>query len=618
MSLLVKHIAHELHAGNVNRVKDILNSGSHGIRQAWVNKIRAVIHNLPLNEELSQSQKNTLKNLSERIYTFPVSKTSSGSCLETNLDIIGKVFSYLSIREVSKACVTNRSFYEQATFNYLESFRQILETGKVSINELNVIKKVLKLKSIQPLLSFFPNENLGVRSLYMLNGSGLDRLDVIALAKAFPNVTSAYLALSNENLHVFIDMSPQLQDITFYGGDDSILEIIAERCPSLQRLRIEYFWGGDKFSTGSFTLFAQNVPNLRTFEMAIPECPFVDNWMLALSVHCTDLRSINLSRSSITSEGLSALASGCRYLEIVDLSDCTDLRSEALIDFVNHCTRISQLNLSGCEWIDDEAIAAIAEHCPYLRFLNLSGTFHCTDASLQALSQSAMPLRKIDLCGSTEVTDEGITGLARSKTALESISLINCAKLTDNSVIALAENCPRITHINLNKCPLITSKGLAALQSCHDLQFFSNDFCDKMVDGTALWAIASGCPRLKEASITNGCRAMHTTGALAVGCPEFEKEFEGRFFSEAAHRRKELAYPAKSPLAKLYQLVLKRASAHEIGKFLEGKPGLKEFHIKSEEWPPIRLYIEIVKKLNKELKPINIPEYADEVKTNVN
>ncbi|XP_053574999.1 protein AMN1 homolog [Bombina bombina] len=171
----------------------------------------------------------------------------------------------------------------------------------------------------------------------------------------------------------------------------------------------------------------------------------VSDTALQLISHCKQLKTINLNsfkgeqRTSITSEGIKAVAHSCAHLLEVSLKRCSNL--------------------------SDVGILALALHCPLLRILNLSGCSSITDASLQALGQNSSLLHSVDF-SATRVTDQGVIALVggRCSQALKEIHMDRCVHLTDTSVDAVLTHCPHIYILLFHGCPLITDRSREALE----------------------------------------------------------------------------------------------------------------------------------------------------------
>ncbi|KAG9467417.1 hypothetical protein GDO78_014987 [Eleutherodactylus coqui] len=124
-------------------------------------------------------------------------------------------------------------------------------------------------------------------------------------------------------------------------------------------------------------------------KLDLRDCDVSDNALKLISC-CRQLKKINLNsskgeeRTSVTSEGITAVAQSCPHLHEITLKKCCNLT--------------------------DAGVLALSLNCPLLQIINLSGCSRVGDASLQALGQNCPLLHSVDL-SATKVTDDGVIAL---------------------------------------------------------------------------------------------------------------------------------------------------------------------------------------------------------------
>ncbi|XP_072001376.1 protein AMN1 homolog isoform X1 [Engystomops pustulosus] len=174
------------------------------------------------------------------------------------------------------------------------------------------------------------------------------------------------------------------------------------------------------------------------------DCNVSDDALRLIS-RCRQLQKINLNsgrgleRTSVTSEGITAVAESCPYLREVTLKKCYNLT--------------------------DDGILALSLNCPLLQIVNLSGCFRVGDPSLQALGQNCPLLHSVDL-SATKVTDDGIIALVSGKCSenLKEIHLVRCMHMTDDAVEAILTCCPNLYILLFHGCPQITDRSTNAIE----------------------------------------------------------------------------------------------------------------------------------------------------------
>lgn len=142
------------------------------------------------------------------------------------------------------------------------------------------------------------------------------------------------------------------------------------------------------------------------------------------------LRSLDLSRTSITPESLRALVlvPGL-HLEELSLSGCKKLTDYSIEQLCRHQRGLHTLDLSGCMELTSRSVLAVAAELKQLRSLSLSRVWRMTEKGLADLT--ALPaLSSLDLAECVNVSGaELVKGLSspQHRAQLEKLSLRSCA-----------------------------------------------------------------------------------------------------------------------------------------------------------------------------------------------
>jgi hypothetical protein len=101
----------------------------------------------------------------------------------------------------------------------------------------------------------------------------------------------------------------------------------------------------------------------------------------------------------------------------------------------------------GCTSVTDEGITALATHCPTLSYLILSGCRAVTNAALEAIAHNkcAAAMKFISVSYCREVTDAGCEALRGSCVMLKTLDLSSCTGVTGGMVASLRGREPAIT-----------------------------------------------------------------------------------------------------------------------------------------------------------------------------
>lgn len=90
--------------------------------------------------------------------------------------------------------------------------------------------------------------------------------------------------------------------------------------------------------------------------------------------------------TSVTDEGLKAIARSCTDLEILNLSGCNKISGYGIAYIARSCNKLKELNIKKCTKIDDSAILEIAWSSQSLEYFNVS---YCTKISNRSIAAIA-------------------------------------------------------------------------------------------------------------------------------------------------------------------------------------------------------------------------------------
>ncbi|XP_028913691.1 protein AMN1 homolog isoform X2 [Ornithorhynchus anatinus] len=154
------------------------------------------------------------------------------------------------------------------------------------------------------------------------------------------------------------------------------------------------------------------------------------------AVESLDLRSCDISDAALMHLG------NCRKLKKLHLNSAkenrTSITSEGIKAVASSCVYLLETSLKRCSNLTDEGVSALAIHCRFLRILDLGGCPGITDRSLRALGDNCPQLRSVDF------------------SATQEIHMGHCVNLTDEAVEAVLTCCPQIHILLFHGCPLIT------------------------------------------------------------------------------------------------------------------------------------------------------------------
>ncbi|ORC91886.1 leucine-rich repeat protein 1 (LRRP1) [Trypanosoma theileri] len=207
------------------------------------------------------------------------------------------------------------------------------------------------------------------------------------------------------------------------------------------------------------------------------------------------LRSVDVSRSSITDDGLEGLSESPSLLNII-LEDCNSLTDVSILSSI---ITLEEIKLRGCIRVTTLGALGLL---PMLRILDGSKT-SVTDDGLEGLSRSRS-LVKIILEECDSLTNVSILS---SIVTLEEIKLRGCIRVTTLGSLGLL---PMLVILDASKTA-VTDTGIRGLGASHSLSKIFLEDCGNLTSVLTLSSIYS----LEEMYI-QGCLRMTSIGILGT------------------------------------------------------------------------------------------------------
>ncbi|KAI8373510.1 hypothetical protein EDC96DRAFT_605741 [Choanephora cucurbitarum] len=234
--------------------------------------------------------------------------------------------------------------------------------------------------------------------------------------------------------------------------------------------------------------------NLTVNPVKDEECLGVtDMSIVQLATNCRDLRRIRLSNwKLLTDDSVVALAVHCPNLLEIDVVNC-NISNLSLWNIFKRCRELRELKINNCQFLNDHGFtqsALLTQHNYYdqLRILDLTNVVSITDRTVDCITQAAPKIRNFILNKCGHITDKSIDYLARLGRYLHYIHLGSCKNITDQGIIHLAAKCPRIRYIDLASCHRLGDDSVAALAGLPKLKRIGLVKCHR-VTNRAIFAL---------------------------------------------------------------------------------------------------------------------------------
>ncbi|KAF9206938.1 Transcription factor COE1 [Haplosporangium sp. Z 27] len=188
-----------------------------------------------------------------------------------------------------------------------------------------------------------------------------------------------------------------------------------------------------------------------------------EDWLLVLLSNAPKLHTLNLSGKKtsspfVQSQTFRKLTNASMVhlgLEILDLSDCTDVREPTLKSLATFFPNLVSLNLSRTSGVTDTAVALIVDRCQYLETINLSYCRMLTDLGLFSVAKFCRRnLRVLHLTGNLKMSNASLLAVAKHCPQIEKLYLGECTQITDSAVEWIARSCSStsLKELELHRC----------------------------------------------------------------------------------------------------------------------------------------------------------------------
>ncbi|XP_067906060.1 F-box/LRR-repeat protein 20 [Heterodontus francisci] len=287
----------------------------------------------------------------------------------------------------------------------------------------------------------------------------------------------------------------------------------------------------------------------------------LNNILCFINRQVTTLKSLNFSRTSITSEAIQLVVHVAGlHLEGLVLQHCKDLTDDAICAICVCQPGLTTLDLTGCAELTDKSVVAVASSLQCLEHLFLGKIRRMTDNALKNLS-TISTLRALDLSECYQVSGfELVKGLVSPQAisslvslnfscctmvkdscifsmatilgeSLRELDLTSCVYITDISIHTIANYLRNLTALRLGWCKEITDRGLLGINAPNnDCQLDKKEDeklriitesdmeASKEKEGVSLSALTclkelrlTACTKLTDTSITRVIRFQELT-----------------------------------------------------------------------------------------------------------
>jgi hypothetical protein len=244
--------------------------------------------------------------------------------------------------------------------------------------------------------------------------------------------------------------------------DQSDYETIASRCPLLRELNAS----SEDMEDTALAAIAEGCPFLSTLH--VEDNDQITDAGIAAVARNQALQTLSLTGCwNITDAGLRSVVECCPLMERVQLDACRRFSDPTLIMVGQHCHNLRELSVDDTT-ITPEGLAAVAAGCPLLEKLSVRYS-KMADSGTEAAVRALPRLRSFSM-GPTEQSTLTVRALAECCPLLEEAGLYRCRDIGDEEITALARRCPALRQIDIMGTA-VRRTGLCAIRDhCSKLE----------------------------------------------------------------------------------------------------------------------------------------------------
>ena len=215
---------------------------------------------------------------------------------------------------------------------------------------------------------------------------------------------SACAALTDEIMCIVAPRIPKVTHLNLNGCfqlTSRTTSTIANNCPLLRELFIARI---SENREPYILELIQSLPRLTKLDLS-GNVYVSDNVLADIAVKLPSLDYLDVSATKITDRGLRLVCEHLTGLTSLSMASCLGITNDSLAWVAKHCRSLKELNISRCS-ITDQGLNSLADGVAVFRSLNLDNLSLITDPSLQNLIKLQDSLVELSLKFCTKITPE--------------------------------------------------------------------------------------------------------------------------------------------------------------------------------------------------------------------
>ncbi|XP_073475702.1 F-box and leucine-rich repeat protein 13 [Aquarana catesbeiana] len=258
-----------------------------------------------------------------------------------------------------------------------------------------------------------------------------------AISRSCPSLNHIYLADCQKITDISLKAISSLKNITVLNvadcirvSDPGVRQVLEG--PSGIKIKELNLTNCLRVSDLSLLRIAQKCHNLNF--LSLRYCENVTDSGIELIGNMSSLISIDLSGTSLTDQGLTALAAQSKIKEL-SISECLGISDIGIQKFCHQSKDLELLDISHCLQVTNNTVKTVAFCCKMLTSINVAGCPKITDISIQYLSGGCRYLHIVDISGCIHLSDKVLKYFQKCCRQLRTLRMLYCRSISKSAVL---------------------------------------------------------------------------------------------------------------------------------------------------------------------------------------
>ncbi len=489
--------------------KKTLKSAQFSVRnRTLIHGIIKVLEGASLKGELNLTQAMNVETIAKKIAEIAKidSRVPSSQILTDEMTIKSKIAPYDVTKTRLRAAGT---FFQKAL---KQSFKEVQD------NEFNLPNDSDKFATV--LKDFLQTGEIQKETVASLDEEAYDAIFASLKSLEMPELVFLILSHAPDQVLACLDLAYQWNNVELRNH---CFDIINKQFEGIKFLAMH----GRNISIETQKLNF-NYDDLKSFIKMKPpftglylqDCSWITDDVIALlATSCEDLQEIILNRCpKITGLTLKALNDHCPHLQILDLSNCRNLKQ--LPELKNPFPELVSLNLANCRNLQNSSLNDLLNICPNLTSINLD-EISLNEEDIEALVKTHPHLNQVSLNSSLDAISTILVNLnTYCRGHLRSLNLKKPIGgiLQNKEVMGTLERFSQLTSLNLEGRNSLTDLWITnLLNACSNLTSFTLTNCPQIRD-EHFSLLAKQSPLLQEVDLSGSRFTGNTVEILNKFC----------------------------------------------------------------------------------------------------